>query len=812
MASVAEVVRIPVAGMTCDHCVGTVRRALEGVPGVRSAVVDLKEGYAEVALDPAQVDRAKLEAAVTAAGYSVPRRRVGGCSPSDGPARHIESRGRLRRGSPRRTRAAEDEWNLAIGGMHCASCVARVEGALARVPGVSDARVNLATERASVVVDPRRVDVESLAAAVAAAGYTARRAELEPGAGAEALRSERAEHVAYWRNRLVVGVVLTVPLVVLGYGPMLAPSAFGHAAWVGWAMFALATVLQVYLGGPYLRGAWDRLRQGSSNMDTLIALGTSTAYGYSVAQLLVGQAHQAHFFMDAGIILTLITLGKFLEVRSKGAAGAAIERLLDLAPKRALVVRDGREVDVPLAEVGPGRRRAGPAGRDGPGRWRGRGGGVERRRVDADGRVDARSTSGPGDRVTGATLNGDGTLLIEAQRLGRDSALEGIVRMVREAQGSKAGVQRLADTDLVVVRPGRAGHRGGDPARLGPRGGRLGTRRAERGGGADHRLPVRPGPGHADGRGRRHRPRRPRRPARPRGLGLRADGPARDRRPRQDRDRHRGEAERRRGHHRRRLGPRRPAPRRRRGRGRERAPARPRPGPVRRRRLRPPTSAPSAAAGSSATVEGRVGPGRLGAVPGRVGRRSGADRRGRPGGGGASPDGPPRGGRRPGRRRDRPGRRAQAARPRGRRSARPPGGLGVPAHRRQPRDRPRHRRRAGAPRRAGLRGGPARRQGREGGRASRARRPGGDGRRRPERRPRAGRRRRRDRARDRDRPGQGGRRRGDRLGRPPRRPPRPPARPRDALRRSARTCSGPSPTTPSASPWPPSASSAPTAR
>ncbi len=445
MASVAEVVRIPVAGMTCDHCVGTVRRALQGVSGVRSAAVDLEEGHAEVTLDPAQVGRAQLEAAVTTAGYSVPHDESANAAPAPGQVVTLSPVVALAAAPPPGSVADEDEWNLAIGGMHCASCVGRVEGALAKVPGVSDARVNLATERASVVVDPRRVDVESLAAAVAAAGYSARRAELVPGAGAEALRRERAEHVAYWRNRLVVGVIFTVPLVVLGYGPMLAPAWFGHAAWVGWTMFALATVLQVYLGGPYLRGAWDRLRQGSSNMDTLIALGSSTAYGYSVAQLVVGEAHQAHFFMDAGIILTLITLGKFLEVRSKGTAGAAIERLLDLAPKRALVVRDGREVDVPLAEVVRGDVVRVRPGETVP---------VDGLVVEGDSSVDESMLTGestpvdkhPGDRVTGATLNGDGTLRIEARRLGRDSALEGIVRMVREAQGSKAGVQRLADT------------------------------------------------------------------------------------------------------------------------------------------------------------------------------------------------------------------------------------------------------------------------------------------------------------------------------------------------------------------------------
>ena len=179
-------------------------------------------------------------------------------------------------------------------------------------------------------------------------------------------------------------------------------------------------------------------------MDTLIALGTTTAFGYSLVRLLGGHAHEAHSFMDAGIILTLITLGKYLEARSKGTASAAIERLLDLAPKTARVVRDGREVDVPLAEVVKGDRVRVRPGESVP---------VDGRVIEGESEVDESMLTGesvpvtkrPGDRVAGATRNGDGTLLIEADRLGRESVLEGIVRLVREAQASKAGVQRLAD-------------------------------------------------------------------------------------------------------------------------------------------------------------------------------------------------------------------------------------------------------------------------------------------------------------------------------------------------------------------------------
>jgi Cu+-exporting ATPase len=437
MASTSEVVHLPVAGMTCDHCVGTVRRALEDVPGVQSATVDLKQGRAEVTLDPGQVDRGQLKRAVEAAGYSVPENAPAA------PPQDLVTLSPVLTPTPEAP-PAEEEWNLAIGGMHCASCVVRVEGALTSVPGVREARVNLATERASVVVDPDQVDEEKLAGAVARAGYSARRSEIDLAAGADALRRERAEPIAHWRSRLIVGVALTIPLVILGYGPMLAPALFGHAAWVGWAMFALASVLQVYLGTPYVKGAWERLKQGSTNMDTLIALGTATAYGYSVVQLLFGHAHQAHFFMDAGIILTLITLGKYLEVSSKGAAGAAIERLLDLAPKIARVVRGGQESEVVLAEVRRGDRLRVRPGETIP---------VDGNVIEGESSVDESMLTGesipvdkhPGDRVTGATLNGDGTLLVEAERLGRESALEQIVRMVRAAQDSKAGIQRLAD-------------------------------------------------------------------------------------------------------------------------------------------------------------------------------------------------------------------------------------------------------------------------------------------------------------------------------------------------------------------------------
>ena len=338
------------------------------------------------------------------------------------------------------------ERTLAIGGMHCASCVGRVESALASVPGVREARVNLATERASVVIGPDRgVTDEALTQAVARAGYSAKREDLDAAELVASLRRERGEHVAYWQKRLIAGALTTAAMIVL---IVLSNTISLHATLATLAVtlpiIALATFLQVYLGGPYFLGAWERLKQGSSNMDTLIALGTTAAFGYGVAQLGLHPAHAPHSFLDAAIILTLITLGKFLEARSKGTAAEAIERLLDLTPKSARLIRDGREELIPLSRVHRGDRLRVRPGEVVP---------VDGEVIDGESSVDESMLTGesvpidkqPGDRVTGATMNGDGTLVIEAQRLGRDSALEGIVRLVREAQGSKAGVQRLAD-------------------------------------------------------------------------------------------------------------------------------------------------------------------------------------------------------------------------------------------------------------------------------------------------------------------------------------------------------------------------------
>lgn len=457
-----------IAGLDGPDSSKAVQRAMESVPGVRAVEIDPARGRVRVWSLPGWSDADSLAKAAAAAGFEVQpadEEEAGGDDADEpGPAPRdglvvvhsnpLDPR-QKRKPTPYSLPDGAETRELSIQGMHCASCVARVERALAAVPGVSEARVNLATERATAVVEPSRVQDRALIEAVAGAGYTAIPIEPErdPYAEAQAMRAERAQRVAYWRERLVVGVVLSIPLLVLGYGPMLFRSPWWtHAAWVGWAMLVPAAMLQAYLGWPYVEGAWKRLRQGSTNMDTLISMGTTTAFAYSLYHLLAGHHSRAHYFMDSGIILTLITLGKFLEARSKGVAGEAIERLLDLAPKVASVVRDGQETQVPLGQV-----RLGDVVRVRPGEA-----------VPVDGEVVEGASSvdesmltgesmpvekGPGDRVTGATKNVDGTMLVRASRLGKESALEQIIAMVREAQASKAGVQRLADRISSVFVP-----------------------------------------------------------------------------------------------------------------------------------------------------------------------------------------------------------------------------------------------------------------------------------------------------------------------------------------------------------------------
>jgi Cu+-exporting ATPase len=348
--------------------------------------------------------------------------------------------------------------------MTCASCVNRITRFLTKVEGVEEANVNLASESATVRFDPARVDVAGLVAAVDAAGYVARveqassadhEADVAEAAAAKAERDEAAaRHAADLRRRLVVSGVLTIPLIIglarMTIAPWL-PELFVNP----WVQLALATPVQFWAGSIFYVGAIKALRHKATDMNTLIAVGTSAAYLYSVATILVpgfftaaglgmdGEMLPMYFDTSAAII-TLILLGRFLEARARSHTSDAIRRLINLAPRTARVIRDGVELDLAVADV-----RVGDMVRVRPGETVAVDGVV----VEGASGVDESMITGESlpvakraeDLVVGGTLNTTGTLTFRATRVGSDTVLARIIRLVSEAQGSRAPIQRLAD-------------------------------------------------------------------------------------------------------------------------------------------------------------------------------------------------------------------------------------------------------------------------------------------------------------------------------------------------------------------------------
>lgn len=352
--------------------------------------------------------------------------------------------------------------DLQITGMHCASCVARVEQALAAVPGVRGASVNLATERASVVLDgplaPGR-----LAEAVRQAGYGAR-AVSGPLADAAAERERESERRSLAR-RFAVAAALSVPVVVLGHLGMLPGLRDLPMAAQNWIQLLFATPVQLWAGWPFLRGSWIALRRRTADMNLLVGVGTLTAYLSSLVATVVpaavrGVGQEAHVTFDtAAVIITLILLGRLLESRARASTSQAMRRLLDLRPRTARRVRAsapaGGSADVeeiPLDQVMPGDVLLVRPGEKVP---------VDGVVLDGRSSVDASMLTGeslpvevgPGERVSGATLNQSGSFRMRAGRVGADSMLMQIVRLVQQAQASKAEVARLADRVAAVFVP-----------------------------------------------------------------------------------------------------------------------------------------------------------------------------------------------------------------------------------------------------------------------------------------------------------------------------------------------------------------------
>lgn len=385
----------------------------------------------------------------------------------------------------------EERCDLPIEGMTCASCANRIEKRLSKQPGVVSANVNYATKVATVKYDPGATRPAALAKAVEDIGYTAvlppppaavNPAHGESGHDQGAMVAAHGgyaggdDHSAHMEvgeaerrrllRRMIVGAVLSAPVVVIGmaHGGI---AAF-NVPWINWVQLALTTPVLLWCGWPFFRSAWKGMLHGSANMDTLVAMGTGAAYGYSLAATVwpgffarAGGAagmggHAAHaeggagampvsvYFEAAAVIIVLILVGKYLEARATGSTGAAIKRLLGLQPRTARVVRGGAEVDVPIESVVVGEMVVVRPGE----------------KIPVDGRVESGGSAvdesmltgesvpvekGVGDNVFSATMNTTGALRVTVTKVGGDTALRQIVRLVQEAQGSKAPIARLAD-------------------------------------------------------------------------------------------------------------------------------------------------------------------------------------------------------------------------------------------------------------------------------------------------------------------------------------------------------------------------------
>lgn len=404
---------LPIAGMTCAACSGRLQRVLGKQPGVQSADVSLASERAEITFDPASTTAEALAEAVGAAGFSVP----------------------------------EQILTVQIGGMTCAACSTRLEKVLGKVPGVNSVSVNLATEQARLTVLTGVVPPADILDAVQRAGFSGTLltsdAEQHQQAMATARKASRHDLTV-----VLLSAALTLPLL----SEMLA-----HVGLLSWRLppmvqLLLASIVQFTVGLRFYRGAWKSLRSGSGNMDVLVVLGTSAAWGLSAWRTFTIPHHPELYFEASAVVVTLVLLGKWLEGRAKRGAAAAIHALMALRPPVARVLRNGQEVELPPEAVALGDQVIVRPGERFP---------VDGVVIQGDSAVDESLLTGeslpvakaPGDSVTGGAINGTGLLIVETTAVGSNSTLARIIRLVSDAQASKAPVQKLVDHISAIFVP-----------------------------------------------------------------------------------------------------------------------------------------------------------------------------------------------------------------------------------------------------------------------------------------------------------------------------------------------------------------------
>jgi P-type Cu+ transporter len=422
-------ITLPLTGMTCANCAATIERNLKKLPTAANVNVNLASERATLEFDPAQLNRDQIIARIEKAGYGV----------------------------------AVGEAVLPIKRLSDDNDARRLEKVLSRMEGVLSASVAYATEKATVRYIPTLVSQGDLRAAVTNAGFEA----VTTGDNADdAEATARAKEIDHQKRLLIIGILFTLPLFILSMARdfNLLPSFFTQASsvampgmatpaawWFNWLLFALATPVQFYVGKQYYVGAYKSLRNGSANMDVLIALGSSAAYFYSLPVLL-GLLGGHVYFETAAVIVTLIVLGKFLEARAKGQTSEAIKRLMGLRAKTARVLRDGVEADLPIDEVRVSDIVLVRPGEKIP---------VDGVLIEGRSTVDESMLTGEsmptekkvGASVIGGTINKQGAFKFEATKVGKETALAQIIKLVEEAQGSKAPIQKIADQASAVFVP-----------------------------------------------------------------------------------------------------------------------------------------------------------------------------------------------------------------------------------------------------------------------------------------------------------------------------------------------------------------------
>ncbi len=403
----SRTVQLKISGMTCAACSARIEKGLSKLAGVEKAAVNLASEKAVVTYDPAQINAEVMAEKIHDLGYEV----------------------------------VKDKVEFAITGMTCAACAARIEKGLLKLPGVYAANVNLATEKAVVEYNGSELTITEMQAKVKQLGYEAH--TMETGQGADREKDLREAEISNQKKRFFLAAVLSFPLLLAmighSFGVFHSFSSFFMQPLV---QLVLATPVQFIVGWPFYRGAYNALRNGSANMDVLVALGTSSAYFFSLANMFTGS--QDLYFETSAVLITLIILGKLLEARAKGQTSAAIKSLMGLQAKTARVVRESQELDIPIEEVVVGDILVVRPGEKVP---------VDGIIVEGTSTIDESMLTGEslpvdknvGDSVVGATINKFGAFKFAATKVGKDTALAQIVRIVEEAQGSKAPIQRFAD-------------------------------------------------------------------------------------------------------------------------------------------------------------------------------------------------------------------------------------------------------------------------------------------------------------------------------------------------------------------------------